>query len=158
MTIMIKVIIQTIKDGWRGFKMTYLSSRRDRYGYIDPTSTVRTPTFGPRNRVFIYDHVNVEPFSKFLCNGGNFIIKKYSGIAAGLTVITHNHQYKAVGQYPHSKDWSKVDKQDVIVGEHCWIGANVTLCPGAVIGRGSIVAAGSVVTRGITPPLCDNWW
>lgn len=43
--------------------------------------------------------------------------------------------------------------KDVIVEEDVWIGMNVVLLSGAVIGRGSTVAAGSVVTRSL-PPYC----
>lgn len=37
--------------------------------------------------------------------------------------------------------------EDVIVDEHVWIGANVTLCPGTHIGRGCMVAAGAVCVK-----------
>lgn len=45
-----------------------------------------------------------------------------------------------------------VEAHDVIVNEEVWIGANVTLCPGVVIGRGCIIAAGSVCVKGIDYP------
>ena len=37
----------------------------------------------------------------------------------------------------------------VHVGRACWIGANVTICPGVTIGDGCVIGAGSVVTRDI---------
>ncbi len=37
----------------------------------------------------------------------------------------------------------------VYIGEDCWLGGNVTVCPGVTIGDRCIVAAGSVVTRDI---------
>ena len=37
----------------------------------------------------------------------------------------------------------------VRIGRDCWIGANVTVCPGAEIGDGCVIGAGSVVTRSI---------
>lgn len=39
----------------------------------------------------------------------------------------------------------------ILVGNGCWIGANVTLLGGVVIGEGCIVAAGAVVTHDIPP-------
>ena len=33
------------------------------------------------------------------------------------------------------------------IENECWIGANATILPGVVIGRGSTVAAGAVVTK-----------
>lgn len=35
----------------------------------------------------------------------------------------------------------------ITIGEDCWLGGNVTVCPGVSIGNRCIVAAGSVVTK-----------
>lgn len=37
----------------------------------------------------------------------------------------------------------------VHIGNDCWFGANVTVCPGVTIGDGCVIGAGSVVTRDI---------
>ena len=37
----------------------------------------------------------------------------------------------------------------VSIGSDCWLGANVTVCPGVKIGDGCVIGAGSVVTRDI---------
>jgi acetyltransferase-like isoleucine patch superfamily enzyme len=37
----------------------------------------------------------------------------------------------------------------IVVGEDCWFGGGVTVCPGVTIGRGVTVGAGSVVTRDV---------
>lgn len=37
----------------------------------------------------------------------------------------------------------------VSIGPDCWLGANVTICPGVSIGEGAVIGAGSVVTRDI---------
>lgn len=39
----------------------------------------------------------------------------------------------------------------VMVGDHCWIGHDVTILKGVVVGEGSIVAAHSVVTKDVEP-------
>lgn len=39
----------------------------------------------------------------------------------------------------------------VAIGNDCWFGANVTVCPGVTIGDGCVIGAGSVVTRDIPP-------
>jgi acetyltransferase-like isoleucine patch superfamily enzyme len=41
--------------------------------------------------------------------------------------------------------------QPVIIGDGCWIGANVTILKGVTIGAGSVVAAGAVVTKSCAP-------
>lgn len=37
----------------------------------------------------------------------------------------------------------------VVIEQRTWLGANVTVLPGATIGAGAIVAAGSVVTKDV---------
>lgn len=37
----------------------------------------------------------------------------------------------------------------VKIGNDCWFGSNVTVCPGVTIGDGCVIGAGSVVTRDI---------
>ncbi len=87
-----------------------------------------------------------------------FIMKRYSGAAVNLTVITGNHPqipgrfYRTISKKKEHLDISLYDK-DVIVNEDVWIGCNVTLLSGVNIGRSSIIAAGAVVTKSM-PPYC----
>lgn len=37
----------------------------------------------------------------------------------------------------------------ITIGEDCWLGGGVTICPGVTIGRGCTVGAGSVVTKDV---------
>ncbi len=37
----------------------------------------------------------------------------------------------------------------IVIGDNCWIGANVTILPGVTIGSNTIIGAGSVVTKDI---------
>lgn len=66
-------------------------------------------------------------------------IGKYVYTAPRVTVITSSHK----------PDNMQETSDKVIIGDLCWIGANVTLLPGVHIGEGSIIAAGSVVTKDI---------
>lgn len=38
---------------------------------------------------------------------------------------------------------------EIVIGDNCWIGGGVTVCPGVHIGAGCVIGAGSVVTRDI---------
>jgi acetyltransferase-like isoleucine patch superfamily enzyme len=44
-----------------------------------------------------------------------------------------------------------VERQGVVIGEDCWLGAGVVVIDGVRIGRGSVVGAGAVVTRDVEP-------
>ena len=37
----------------------------------------------------------------------------------------------------------------ITIGEDCWLGGNVTVCPGVTIGDRTVIGAGSVVTHDI---------
>ena len=37
----------------------------------------------------------------------------------------------------------------VTIGDNCWFGASVTVCPGVTVGENCVIGAGSVVTRDI---------
>jgi acetyltransferase-like isoleucine patch superfamily enzyme len=39
----------------------------------------------------------------------------------------------------------------IIIEDNCWIGANVIVLPGIIIGHHSIIGAGSIVTKNIPP-------
>lgn len=39
----------------------------------------------------------------------------------------------------------------VVIGDDCWFGANVVVCPGVTIGDRCVIGAGSVVTKDIPP-------
>ncbi|HOY96039.1 MAG TPA: acyltransferase [Catalimonadaceae bacterium] len=58
---------------------------------------------------------------------------------------TDLHQLK-----PADGPWLDSNKP-IVVGDHVWIGANVTVCKGVVIGDGAVVATGSVVTKNVAP-------
>ena len=45
----------------------------------------------------------------------------------------------------------KLHTQEIIIGNHVWIGANVTVLPGVKIGDGAVIAAGSVVREDVLP-------
>lgn len=73
---------------------------------------------------------------------GGVKIGRYCHIAKGLTVYSHNHNFK-------SEEFIPYDNLELLrpveIGDAVWIGANVTIAPGVKIGHGVIVSSGAVV-------------
>lgn len=145
-------IKQILKDGIYGLRLSYFSSNRSRYGHIDKSAVVLQPGFCIKDNVYLYKNTVIHEYHKLIAPKGKFIMKDNSVAAAGLTVVTFNHGYHNVGDIPNGQGWKDYLVDDVIVEEHVWIGANVTLCPGVHINRGVIVAAGSVCIKSIEYP------
>lgn len=125
----------------------------DKTARVDESVRVLCP-----DNLYMEEYTNIDPFAVIMNTRAKIIMKKYSGAAIGLTVITGNH-LSPIGIWrklvtddmkKELEENGKSDK-DIIVGEDVWIGANVTLLAGTEIGRGAIVGAGSVVRTKVPP-------
>lgn len=76
---------------------------------------------------------------------GGLQIGKYFHTGKGLTIFTSNHNYNGV-KIPY--DEVSIYKP-VIIKDFVWIGANVTILPGVIIGEGAVVGGGSVITKNV---------
>jgi len=74
---------------------------------------------------------------------GPIVIRRGATLAAGVSVLTHADP----GSYQRSPLCQVFPPvvAGVEIGEHCWIGANAIVLPGARIGPRTAVGAGSVV-------------
>ncbi|QTE39013.1 acyltransferase [Mucilaginibacter gossypii] len=70
------------------------------------------------------------------------IIGDYVQTALGLTIVAGGH---------NNHDYSPLTDQKVTIEGENWIGANVTILGGVIIGRGAIIGAGSLVNKSIPP-------
>lgn len=59
-------------------------------------------------------------------------------------LYTSNHLFDA-----HEREMGGCIAKPIKVGDHCWLGANVSVTPGTTIGARTIIGAGSVVTHDI---------
>ena len=83
-------------------------------------------------------------------NKGHIEIKNNVIIGPNTVLRASNHNYTDVNNPIRYQGHAG---GRIIIEEGVWIGANCTLLPNIVIGRGSIVGAGSVVTKNI-PEYC----
>ncbi len=142
----------------RGFYFLYrdyFGYSRNKFGYIADDVTLSPPLrLSNIRNIYLYGNNGLNN-ATILATHAKFIMKKNSGAASGLFVATGNHSM-ILGRFYRTIKESEKEKgsdKDVIVESDVWIGANVTLLSGIVIGRGCTVAACSVVTKS-TPPYC----
>lgn len=129
------------------------------YKNIQKSSTVyyNVDVYNPEH-LFMGENTNIDDGGIIMNPRAKFIMKKNSGAAVGLLVITGNH-LSVVGKHfkqvtDKVKDELDVNHkmdQDVVVDEDVWIGSRVTLLAGSHIGRGCEIGSNAVI-RGKIPP------
>lgn len=90
-------------------------------------------------------HIGKGSYINFNCNfidDGDIFIGEKVMFGAGVTIATVGHPIK-----PDMRQYMYTDP--VTIGDNCWIGAGVTICPGVNIGENTVIGAGSVVTKDI---------
>jgi len=108
--------------------------------------------------MYMYENTNIYSPARILCTRARFIMKKNSGAAQGLTVVTGGHMslpgklFKNITDADKDKlDPDKTFDRDIIVEEDVLISTNVTLLSGITVGRGAILGSGSVCRKNIPP-------
>lgn len=82
-------------------------------------------------------------FGCTILDGGGVYIGKKTLIAPNVSIFTAGHPLNA----DERDKWEYC--KPVHIGERCWIGGNVTICPGVNIGNRCVIGAGSVVVKDI---------
>lgn len=75
---------------------------------------------------------------------GKVAIGKNVFIAPNVSIYTAGHPV-----HPTARNSMYEYGIPVTIGDNCWIGGNVVICPGVNIGSGSVIGAGSVVTKDV---------
>lgn len=110
------------------------------------------------DNLIMAEHTNIDAGATIMNGRAKFVMKKWSGAAIKLIVVTGNHMSVpgVNGRHVTNSMKDKIDvnhefDKDVVVEEGVWIASNVTLLSGVTLGRGCEVGAGSVVRKS-TPP------
>lgn len=110
-----------------------------------PQSTIICPPFHCDHGTGIILGENV--FMNYDCimlDGGYIRIGKHTLIGPHCQFYTPQHPMDYV-----ERREEKETAYPITIGEDCWLGGNVVVCPGVTIGNRCIIAAGSVVTKDI---------
>lgn len=149
-------ITQFVIRGWHWFRNKLCHHK---YKHIHKTARVyyTAKVYNPEN-LYMEETTNIDGGALVMNTRAKFIMKKYSGAAIGLTVVTGNHlspigiwRKLVTDEMKEELDENHNSDKDIIVREDVWIGANVTLLAGTDIGRGAIIGAGSVVRTKVPP-------
>ncbi|WP_306781645.1 acyltransferase [Agathobacter rectalis] len=81
--------------------------------------------------------------AKEITIGGN------CNLANNIVIVDHDHNIGDTGVV------AGLNSKLIYIGNNVWIGANVTILKGVIIGDDAIVAAGAVVRQDI--PNCEIW-
>lgn len=127
--------------------------------YVGKGATLEAEAFD----VYAGSRINVNAGAKLSLGSGymnhDCVIDCFDSISIGHQVViservvlrdSDNHSIKDVGDTVSNES---AKSAPIVIGNHVWIGMNVTVLKGVTIGEGAIVAAGSVVIRDV-PPHC----
>ena len=110
------------------------------------------------DNIIMAENTVISAGSVVLNARAKFIVKKNSGAAFGLAVVTGNHMVvpgmwlrDVTDQVKDELDTDHEYDKDVVVEEDVWVGARSVLLSGVTVGRGCIVGAGSVVRSNVPP-------
>ncbi len=129
------------------------------YPHIHKTAIVHPHAIvlNPEN-LYMEEQTSIQHMSRIGNLRSKFVMKKWSGSAAGLYVIPGNHMSvvgknirEVTDEYKDEFDTNSEFDKDVIVDEDVWIGARVSLLNGVHIGRGAILGTGAVIRTSVPP-------
>lgn len=149
-------IINRLKNLRRGinvaFQLFVAPFDISKYGKLGRYSVVKSNSSLVSRNMFIDDWCVIQDRVNFISNKGKLIVKKYSVISSGCTIVPGAHRLTVgVPFYLATTNHFNDDEGDIIIEEDCWIGAGSFLLPKCHIGRGAVVGAGSVVKKDIPP-------
>lgn len=145
----IKVFVKQLVENWRHRGYKNVSPNAHLGGNV---------TVSNKDNLIMADETNINAGGYIMNTRAKFIMKKWSGAAIDLLVVTGNHmsvpglsKRQVTDDVKDKLDVNHEYDKDVIVEEDVWLGARVTLLAGVRICRGAIVGAGSVVRNNVPP-------
>jgi len=100
------------------------------------------------DKLYVGDHSHIG-ISNMLQAGGGIELGDHVVLGPGVKIWSINHKFDDLAKPIMEQGY---EYKKVVIGNHCWIGANAFIMPGANLGEGTIVSAGSVVGGKVIPP------
>ena len=134
------------------FKKSMLKLCKNKFKSFSDTSEFRPGAYAVVcSKISIGKRVVIRPGTMLLAdpaeNGAGITIEDDVLIGSGVHFYVGNHNFENP-KIPVI-DQGHTASKPILLKKGCWIGANVTILPGVVIGENSVIGAGSVVTKSI---------
>jgi acetyltransferase-like isoleucine patch superfamily enzyme len=116
-------------------------------------SFVKIKPAGGNGDVIIGENTTINS-GTVIYTGNGVTIGAHVAIAANCTLASTNHDFRSRDRLITQQGFMP-SRGGIVIEDDVWIGANVVILDGAVLGRGSVVGAGSLVL-GELPPYSIN--
>lgn len=125
---------------------------------MDNSAILGDVTLG--KNVFVHDNVLMRSFGEQISIGENTTINRNTNILSKVSIGSNCSiapNVVIVGANHNFSDNSKTIKEQgstcrgIVIEDDVWIAANVTVCDGVKIGKGSVIGAGAVIVSDIPP-------
>ena len=113
------------------------------YSRLECYSQIGGKAYNPK--LIIGDNVIIQYFFTCLV-AAKVVIGNGTIIASNVLISSENHGTKICDKFFYKQE---LTVGDVIIGNNCWIGQNVSILPGVHIGDNCIIGTSSVVTKDI---------
>ena len=101
----------------------------------------------PGEGLWVGNDSNIGPYCYIGCSGfvriGNNVL-----MGPRVSIIAENHNFARTDKPTKLQG---VTRQEVDIGDDCWLGSNSVILAGIRVGEGAVVAAGAVVTKDVPP-------
>ena len=111
---------------------------------MEENCTVLSPFLADYGGYSKIGHDSFINHNAYLMDGGTITIGHHCFIGPNCGMYTAIHPTLA-----NERNQGLERALPIVIGDNCWIGANVTILPGVTIGSNTIIGAGSVVTKDI---------
>lgn len=158
----IKALIALLIVGWPntplGYKMRGMYWRK--MTGVRNILVGRSTNIGDCSKIIFGDNIAIGNNVEFVVDGVDdhkIFIGSNILIARGVYLRSANHRFdnpnKLIADQGHTSKKINYNGRNysIVIENDTWIGANVTIISGAMIGEGSVVGAGSIVTGTIPP-------
>ena len=107
------------------------------------------PNVKVKSNLTIGKNTYIGEFNNIRAGGGSITIGDHCSISQFVSLIASNHGTNK-NDLIKNQNWVNT-KNNIVIEDDVWIGANSVILPGVKISKGSIIGAGSVVTKSTQP-------